>query len=281
MNFYLRMLKSATSVVFLSMIALPACRGDGLAEPRGKGESNAPRPDQSAAANPEGWFTSRFDPLQPEMRDWQPARDVESSEVSGFQLIFESTRYPDRVETTEDEARANDLRQQVFTSAKSHGWFDFEQAKRDGYYLMFDDQVHYVNEDFVTDDRTLDPERPEFLLFYETEYGQRLAAAMFLVPDRDEHGPQIAGPLSVWHHHLLAQPRCFLYDLIYIADPGEDGECSSGTPFVRSPEMMHVWFVDHPEGPFGTRLDFSVVEGGNFLGPDWPPEALEPSDGPR
>ena len=158
----------------------------------------------------------------PETREWEPIRTVQASEVFGFQRIFEVTRYPDRAEATEEEmARANELRQQVFASAKAHGWFDFEQATRDGYYLMFGDEVHYVNESFVTDDGVLDPDRPESLLYYETVYGKRLAAAMFLARARDEHGPQIAGPLAVWHHHLFANPGCLLYDLILVGMAGD------------------------------------------------------------
>ena len=34
--------------------------------------------------------------------------------------------------------------------------------------------------------------------------------------------------------------------------------CSIGTPSSKSPEMIHVWFLDHRQGPFATRMRLSA-----------------------
>ena len=32
------------------------------------------------------------------------------------------------------------------------------------------------------------------------------------------------------------------------------GSCDEGVPADRSPEMIHVWFIEHPEGAFATTM---------------------------
>ncbi len=33
-----------------------------------------------------------------------------------------------------------------------------------------------------------------------------------------------------------------------------DGVCEKGVKMHRSSEMMHVWLIHHPEGPFATTM---------------------------
>jgi hypothetical protein len=40
--------------------------------------------------------------------------------------------------------------------------------------------------------------------------------------------------------------------LVGFLGPGQD--CPGGSITYRSDEMMHVWLVDHPDGPFATRM---------------------------
>ena len=42
--------------------------------------------------------------------------------------------------------------------------------------------------------------------------------------------------------------------LLAVDVPNLAGECARGLPRVRSPEMLHVWLIEHPEGPFSTRM---------------------------
>ena len=142
-------------------------------------------------------------------------------------------------------------------SARRHGWFDFQQAAKDGFTRMYGDELHYVNQDYVLDDHMLDPDRPEFLLFYNTSSGRRLAAFMFLTRTPAERGPQVGGPLTVWHYHFWSKKRCLLNSLFVVGDPDGSGHCPAGELAQRSPEMMHVWFVEHPQGPFATDMSLT------------------------
>ena len=124
----------------------------------------------------------------------------------------------------------------------------------DGYRLLHGDKRHYYNEANVFDDALLDPDRPEFLMYYGTPKGQKLAGMMFYTRRPDERGPQIGGPLTRWHYHVWAEPNCLLEGLLSVASAGPDRRCERGTPEHRSPEMIHVWLLEHPEGPFGTSM---------------------------
>jgi len=242
---------------------------------------------ESGPTDTAGWSMSRFEHRHRRIagagvrRRWEPARRIDPQGVRGVQLMFELTRYADRAEPDEGErARADELRQRSFDAARHRGWFDYAQAQRDGYQPTFGAPLHYVNEAFVTDEHVLDPDRPEFLLFYDTEYGKRLVAVMYLAR-RDEHGPQIGGPLTVWHNHVLAKPRCLLDGLLWVADPDEDGGCVRGSLHFESPEMLHVWFSEHPDGPFATRMELEPRARAGFEGPEWPPAVVPGSEGGR
>ena len=34
----------------------------------------------------------------------------------------------------------------------------------------------------------------------------------------------------------------------------EGSRCENGLPGYRSPEMIHVWFIDRPKGPFTSSM---------------------------
>ena len=80
-----------------------------------------------------------------------------------------------------------------------------------------------------------------------------LAGLMFYTRRSDERGPQVGGPLTRWHYHVWASPNCLVDGLLSVGSP-RDGRCARGEPAHRSPEMLHVWFLDHPEGPFATSM---------------------------
>jgi hypothetical protein len=58
---------------------------------------------------------------------------------------------------------------------------------------MPDDDRHFMSEEFLLDDRILDPERPEFLMYYATPEGMALTGLMFYVRSVGDWGPQIGG----------------------------------------------------------------------------------------
>src|SRR5262249_31186813 len=145
------------------------------------------------------------------------------------------------------------LVERSYESATRKRWFDFDKAAADGFVLS--SKSHYVNEEYVFDDAILDPERPEFLMFYDTPEGKKFTGYMFLINNTLARGPQIGGPLTLWHYHIFSDDLCFEGGLIIVAQP-ENGKCARGAPQRRSPEMLHVWLIDHPDGPFSPQMIF-------------------------
>jgi hypothetical protein len=209
-----------------------------------------------AAAADDGFFVSRFAPGTP--RSWVPEAGADLRPHPTDMLMWEVTRTPTVTEPTAEElTRADDLVARSRESAERHGWLSFEHAVRDGYELIFADHQHYVNREYLLDDHVLDPDRPEFVMYYETPRGPKLAGFMYMVDQPAARGPQIGGPLTVWHYHVWPQPVCLFEQRYPIGLPDASGKCATGATGEKSPEMMHVWFVEHPEGPFSTAMNLS------------------------
>jgi hypothetical protein len=176
-------------------------------------------------------------PLSPEMTIW---------EVSDYT--------PVTLPTAEQRAAADDLVARTFESAARHGWFDYDKGVADGFIQT--DSTHYRNEGNMLDDAVLDPERPEMLMYMPRADGKpRLAGVMYYARTRTAPGPQIGGPLTTWHYHRWKHASCIVEDMIHVRwlKNGE-GECEQGEKTHRSGEMMHVWLIDHPRGPFATSM---------------------------
>ena len=198
------------------------------------------------------WYVSRFG--GPE-REWR--RDLGLPVVpqkKPAMLIYEVSQYPGVEPTPEQRNASEALRNASLLVAVERGWYDFDTGLSAGYTPMFSDDVHYVNEAFVFDDAELDPERHEFLMYYQTPHGMKLVGFMFYVARPFERGEQVGGALTTWHYHVWSRPQCLLGGLLAVDVPNLAGECARGLPRVRSPEMLHVWLIEHPEGPFSTRM---------------------------
>jgi hypothetical protein len=175
-------------------------------------------------------------------------------QTTPFQVIWEVSLYAPTMEpTVEQRQAAESLIERSYASARKHGWYDANKAMADGYAPMYLSPMHYAKAEYVVDDAILDPERPEFLMYYHTPRGLALAGYMFLVNEPRARGPQIGGPLTVWHYHVWASQVCLLQGLLVVASP-QDGKCPRGEAMSRSPEMVHVWLIDRPEGPFETEM---------------------------
>ena len=201
------------------------------------------------------WHVSRFEPGA--ARGWVLESAVDLSERQPPKMeIYEVSQFSDAdAPTLEQREAATALSRDSRASAERNDWFDYDTALGDGYELMFGDDKHYANRAYITDDRLLDPERPEFVIYYDTPSGKRLAGLMYLTRKRDERGPQIGGPLTVWHYHIFHHTTCLLKGLLAVARPGDGGVCAEGIPGQRSPEMLHVWLLGHPEGTFATNME--------------------------
>lgn len=185
---------------------------------------------------------------EPEHRRWSPASDSPPEE----QGTYEVTIFPCAKPSQEQTARAEELLSRSLDAAIRHGWFDFSRAVADGFRLSHPGEaVHYVHEEFVADDEVLSPDKPEFLVFYERDGDPLLAGFMYMLPGIEDRGPQIGGPFTVWHYHIL-NPFCYEKGLATL--PGSDGRCDSGTLATQTPEMLHVWFFEREGGPFASDM---------------------------
>jgi len=116
--------------------------------------------------------------------------------------------------------------------------------------------AHFHNYAYNRDGRTLDPERPETLVYMKLPRGEMvLLGAMFVA--RKGEGPRPGGPLTEWHAH----------DNLCITSAGTvalamgPGQCPPGAFFVgEAVEMLHVWIFDNPDGPFAHMLSPQAIQ---------------------
>lgn len=145
-----------------------------------------------------------------------------------------------------DDVRAQTVRLQDFAVARAEGYIQITGG-RNGL-------AHFHNQAYYTDGRTLDPARPEQLMYYRLPSGEmRLVGVMFLMPP-GQAGPRIGGALTAWHAH---DNLCYSSTTgIIVALTDAAGKCPPGTAFRgASPEMMHVWLLDNPDGVFSEDME--------------------------
>ena len=192
------------------------------------------------------WYVSDF---AMKVEQWNLEKDIDLNELKLG--MYELTQYPNQEPTQTQYDAAAEIIEQSYDVVIRNGWLSKEKAFLDGYEKMFGDPVHYVNKEYVFDGETLNPEKPEVLMYYKTRDGEYLLGIMFLAIG--QRGPQIAGPLSEWHYHI-DRKMCYQQGVLPIDRVTDDGECGSGFHNIRSPEMLHVWFFDHPDGRFATTM---------------------------
>ena len=189
--------------------------------------------------------------------EWRPESTIPSKpQKRPFNVVWEVTRYRDARPTDAQRQAADSLVAQCFRAAEQQGWFDYETGLRQGYQLQDRDESHYYKWEYIVDGFMLDPERPEYLMYYETANGHELLGFMFLAAGPLTEGPQLGGPLTVWHYHIFARPVCHREGLLPVGEPliGPQAQCAAGIQQQRSAEMLHVWLVDRPGGPFATPM---------------------------
>ena len=133
---------------------------------------------------------------------------------------------------------------------------DLPAAMADGYRAVTPaDQpiVHYVNPAYLVKGDTLNPEHPESLIYGSSSKGPILLAAMYIAHGIGQPGPDIGGPLTLWHAHsnLCFNSKTNIIDAFTDAA----GNCPAGSFNSGTPEMLHVWVVDNPNGPFSTDMN--------------------------
>jgi hypothetical protein len=134
---------------------------------------------------------------------------------------------------------------------------DFSAAQAEGYIQITRGQsglAHYINPRYMADGKIADPARPESLMYLRLPSGEmRLVGVMFLMPP-GQPGPRIGGVLTAWHAH---DNLCYSNATgVITALTNAQGQCPAGTSYRGvTPEMMHVWLVDNPNGVFGEEMD--------------------------
>jgi len=107
---------------------------------------------------------------------------------------------------------------------------------------------HFLNVSNMTDDRILDPDHPESLVYDTTVRPKKIVSAMFMMNADDtlDDVPELGGKLTQWHIH---DNLCFTAGRITgLVNPGQ----SCPPPSVAGPAipMIHVWIVPNRCGPF-------------------------------
>ena len=131
---------------------------------------------------------------------------------------------------------------------------DLDAALADGYrsgLRMQGTDVHLENKANSSDGRTLDPARPEMLVYAVDGGRATLLGVVYVMEVAGRPGPTPGGPITRWHAHNLCLSA--VPPGLGIVSPY--GGCPALSVSVTSPEMMHVWVVDNPAGPFADGLD--------------------------
>jgi len=164
----------------------------------------------------------------------------------------------DRPATPADQAAAERLLADVRAAIAGYG--DPRAAYAAGYRQVSgpgDPLAHWQNEALRPRDGHVDTHHPTGLVYGSTRHGPVLLGAFFQMSKTGERGPDLAGPLVLWHHHT---------NICIAPVPGLIAGLNSpfrGCPFlsvaISGPAMVHVWTVANPGGPFAHDLDPNFV----------------------
>ncbi|MGI5243445.1 hypothetical protein [Dactylosporangium sp. CA-139066] len=135
---------------------------------------------------------------------------------------------------------------------------DPAQARADGYTPAGRPeglQVHFDNKRNQADGRTLDPEAPEQLVYAIRDGRALLLGVVYQMPRAGSRGPALPGSAAHWHAHDICAG--LLPPGFGVVSPY--GGCPGLTVAVTAAEMIHVWVVDPPGGPYAESLSDTWV----------------------
>lgn len=125
--------------------------------------------------------------------------------------------------------------------------------------------VHYVNRSYMTDADILNPLHVQSLIYYNGKQGPVLIGAMYIMPRAGMAGPDVGGPLTVWHQHsnicfdnVTGMAVAFAHSGFF-DNNDKSGSCPRGSTTKTTPLMLHVWLIDNPDGPFASDMEPSVL----------------------
>lgn len=168
----------------------------------------------------------------------------------------------DKAPTVAQAAAAADIAARTEAATARYG--DIHAALADGYWTESGKtgyEVHLRNKANQHDRRVLDPDNPTALVYVIIDGRATLLGALYQLPEAGVPGPAVGGRLTRWHTHngcvTLLPPG------LGIVSPF--GTCPPLSVQVTPPEMMHVWVVDNPAGPFAQDLDKKWVRSYNAV----------------
>jgi hypothetical protein len=155
--------------------------------------------------------------------------------------------------TPEQQAAAENL--VAITVVRLPQWSDYRVAEAAGFKSIGDGLTgheHFIQWDWINDDVTLDPDKPESLVYEPQPDGsKKLVSAMYMLPDTValQDVPDIGGALVQWHIH---DNLCFTTgDAPQVAGViNAKGTCPAGLVKFRPAPMIHVWITPNACGPF-------------------------------
>lgn len=209
----------------------------------------------STAASPSTTATPQGDLFT--VGDWHTpdGRYARTVLIGGRELATEVSEWPFGTSPTPEQKAAAEAFVDETRAANAH--LVTEQDALAAGYVPWPGLGHLVNLAYVEDGVVLDPARPEMLML---DRQGMVAAVMFLAADNTAKGPQIGGPITVWHFHPWPETgmQCMQSNGLLPYYP-PDGVCPQGYLMTdRTPEMLHVWLREHPDGPFAT--DMAVID---------------------
>ena len=193
---------------------------------------------------------------------WAATVQFSGATASNHHATTALTRQPTAAEL---EAATRLIVETRTAAAKFH---DLQAARAAGYVPMEPPEfqiVHYVNPGYMVDADILDPQHIQSLIYYNSTRGTELIGAMYIMPRRGMDGPQIGGPLTVWHQHsnicfdnVTGIAVAFVHSGFFDSND-KSGACPRGSTNRTTPQMLHVWLIDNPDGPFATDMQPSVL----------------------
>ena len=141
----------------------------------------------------------------------------------------------------------------VRTKQATLQYSDVKVAEANGYRSIgdgFTGVEHFINREYMDDTDTLDPAKPESLVYrVNPDKTREFITVMYILPNGStmDDVPDIAGNLTLWHDHdnLCFDPATSRLSGIFV-----DGACKPAGIHVQTAPMLHVWVTPNPCGPF-------------------------------
>lgn len=224
-------LLTGVSAIVIASLAVPGMVSEGSHSHAGGGDEAAA--GSHAHGGTDGAPNGEASAIAPKVYD--PTLPIDLSGVEGV--------------TLQQQAAAENLL--AVTISELPQFADPAVAERMGFVSIGDGFLgheHYLNRVNMNDDKLLDPDYPESLVYDTSVTPKKLVAAMFMMNPGDTLAdvPELGGKLTQWHVHdnlCFAGPR-----VVGLTDA--EGKCAPGLAKGAETPMIHVWIEPHPCGPF-------------------------------